>query len=319
LVTLGTTGQTYFAFTLTALTEAQKITSFTLAATGTGLITNDLSNVALYADSGGVPAATPFASASQMTCAANSCTKTWTATDNVFPAAIQPGAPQTYYVKANVNPENVSKLGDDFRFAITATTSIVCKGAYTGTAGTVSGTAKATGKTYIVPFTVAIEGITPTSGSSSQQTITTGSTLGRFKLTNNGSALITLTNVTLTDNGSNSTTSEAYWLYASSENSADYTTNLLDNATNSVAFAGLGSTVTLNGGAYRYLTVIAKNAGGVTTGDSFNLAVSALGNVLYSVLEANLGYDAEADGDLTGNITGLRVSGVPSLGTYVAL
>ena len=320
LVSLGTTGQTYFAFKATAITEAQKVTSLQLTASGTGLVTNDLANIGLYADNGGVPAATPFKTASQMTCSSNTCTYTWTDTDNIFPSAIQPGSPQTFYVKADVSGENVVKLGDDFKFSIPAATDFTAVGAYTGGNSTESGTPTAPGISYIVPFSVEVTGVSPTFGSSANKTILAGTTIGQFKVTNHGSAQITLTNAKFTDNGSHTGTATRYTVYASSENSSDYTTNTLEaSSTDSLDFAALTNSVTINGGAYRYITVQVSTVGSVTTGDSFNLSIASLGDFKYSVTEANLGYDAEADADLTGTITGLYVDGTPTLGTYTAL
>ena len=275
-----------------------------------------MNNIRLYKDG----ETTAFASASQMTCSSNTCTKTWTATDNLLPDVVNPGSPVTIYVKADIGAENAAKLGDDFHFMIaSSTTDVVTKGASSGNAGTVTGAPTVSANTYISPFTVTVAADTPTTGSSNTQTVTSGTTIGRFKITNNGSAPVTLTNVKFTDNGSNSTTSEVYTLYASSENSSDYTANLMATSSDDVDFGAISSStqVTINGGAYRYLTVVVTTASGLATGDSFNLAVASLGDLKYSVSESNLGYDANADNDISDTITGLYVNGQPVLGTIV--
>lgn len=313
-VTVGTMDKTYFAVKLTSQYEAQKITSLMITASGTALVNTDVTNLELFrgADT------TPFATASQMSCTSNVCTYTWTSSDNLLPAAVQPGSPVTVYLKADISPENVAKLGNDFVFKIAASTDVVTKGASTGTAGSVSGTPTVTSITYISPFSVLIDGSSPTSGSSNTQTIVAGTTLGRFKLMNNGSAQVTLTNVKFTDNGSHTGTDERYTVFASSENSSDYTANSLEvSGTDSLDFADLTSTITINGGAYRYLTVTLSTAGSVATGNSFNLAVASFGDLKFSVSEANLGYDSNKDGDTSDTATGLRVNGKPSLGTIV--
>ena len=79
-----------------------------------------------------------------------------------------------------------------------------------------------------------------------------------------------------------------------------------------------GASLTLNGGAYKYLTIQLTTAGGIVTGDSFNLAVASLGNLKFTADDAYLNYDGNIDGNPnSGTSTGLFVSGVPALGTIV--
>jgi len=321
-VTLGTQDMIVFAFKLTSLYEAQKITSLKLMATGSGLKTTDLRNIEIYAESSdGTPEATPFATASELTCASNSCYYTWTAADNLLPEAVQVSSPANFYVKADVTGEGVVTLGDDFAFMITAPSSdIGCKGAYTGSAGTVSTTAQiiAGGRSRIVPFSVVVEGTYPTESSTSIS-LGANTTLGRFKVTNNGSAKLTLTNVKFTDNGSSTGTVEIYKLYMSDENSANYTGTEIDDSdtnTNSVDFGTLNPATefTLNGGAYRYLTARISTVASLVSGDFFNLSIGSIGDLKYKVSESDLGYDGDYD-QLFGTITGLYVSGTPTVGT----
>ena len=109
-----------------------------------------------------------------------------------------------------------------------------------------------------------------------------------------------------------------YDLYASGENSSDYTNTVLaDESVNTVTF-GNTTDITINGGAYRYLSVyIGAVTTGLAAGNSWNLAVASLGNILYSVAETGLGYSGNpgTNQDLADTIAGLYVDGKPTLGT----
>lgn len=329
IVTVGSTNLNVFAFKLTAQNEAIKVTSLKLSASSSAVTSTDVINLKLYKDD----ATTPFAEAAEMTCVASggtsTCTYTFAATDNLLPATVQPGAPVTIYVKADIGGTNAAVLGDSFKFSISSTTAdIVAKGASSGsaivpsnTAGIVSG-----GTSFISPWTVTVTGDTPSAGSSQTQTVAAGTQLARFKVTNNGSGQISLstTTFTFTDSGSKSTT-YTYYLYYSDENSTNYTQNLFTSSTaatsslNNMNFASTTATtnITVNGGAYRYLTIVVNTAEASATGNSFTVSVSALGNLKYNISETNLGYVGNGDGDLSDIITGLYVDGKPTLGTIV--
>ncbi len=325
LVNINTTDGVYLAWKWTSQYESQKITSLKLKATGTALSQNNIKNIRLYAKKGTFTAfqsdATMFAQANQFsdcTSVANTCTFTWTAGDNLLPFTIDPNSGVTVWVKADIQGENIAKLGNDFYMSVTNDgTDVVAKGSTTGsTTSSMTGSASNTsGVTRIVPFQVVVSGVSPTDGSSTTTSIAAGTQLGRFKVMNNGTQ-ITLTDATFTNSGTHTGTNARYTLYASSENSSDYTTNSLEvSGTDTVAFGSLTTSITINGGSYRYLTVVLSTATSVTTGDSFGLSVASLGDLKYSVAETGLGYDAEQDGDLTGTVTGLYVDGKPSLGT----
>lgn len=315
LVSIGSTDQTVFAFKLTSLYEPIKISSLKLTWAGTSVQGNDVRNIRLYKGS----ETTPFAQAAQGTCSSSStCSFTWNWPDNWGAGNVDPASPVTVYVKADIGGPGEAKLGNDFVFSIAATSDVTARGAVSGQTATVSGTPAATGVSYISPFSVLVTGEAPSAGSSQTQTVTAGTTIGRFKITNNGAAKITLTAVKFTDNGSNSANNEVYGLYASDENSSNYTGTLLATSTDSVDF-GAGLNLTLNGGAYRYLTVtVHSNVSGLVAGDNWNLSVASLGDLKYSVADSDLGYDGNIDGNPTsGTSTGLRVDGRPALGTIV--
>lgn len=315
LVTIGSTDQTVFAFKLTALYEPVKVSSLKLTWSGSSLGTNDVRNIRLYKGS----ETTPFAQAAQAaSCASNTCSFTWNWPDNWGAGNVDPSSPMTVYVKADIGGQGEAKLGNNFVFSVASTSDVVARGAVSGASITPSGTPAATGYSYIVPFSVVVAGDSPSAGSSQTQTVTAGTTIGRFKVTNNGSAKVTLTAIKFTDNGSNSTTTEVYGLYASDENSSNYTGTLLATSTDSVDF-GTSLSLTLNGGTYRYLTVtVHSNASGLQAGNSWNLAVASLGDLKYSVADSDLGYDGNVDGNPTsGTSANLRVDGRPVLGTIV--
>ena len=90
-----------------------------LKATGTALVQNNLKNIRLYAQSGTGPlgSTAAFATTNQFSsCSSNVCSYTWTATDNLLPAVIDPSTPMTIFVKADIQGENTAKLGNDFYF-----------------------------------------------------------------------------------------------------------------------------------------------------------------------------------------------------------
>ncbi|MBU1038702.1 hypothetical protein KKC17_00465 [Patescibacteria group bacterium] len=317
---VGTANSTFLAVRFTTQYEAQKITTLKLEAAGTALTQNNVRNIKLYEQIGnGTISATPFATTSQFTtCSSNACSNTWTATDNLLSAAIQPGTPVTIYVKADIGSEGIAKLGNDFYMHLNVDgTNVIAKGITSSAApGTYTGgNLNASGAvTRIVPFGVVVSAFEPTS--SVTQTVVAGTAIGRFKVQNNGNAQITLTNVKFTDSGTHTGTDARYTIYASSENSGDYTTNSLEvSATDTLDFAALTASTAINGGAYRYLTVTLSTATSVVSGDSFALSVASLGDLKYSVTEAGLGYDGTQDGDLADTITSLYVDGKPTLGT----
>lgn len=329
VVAVGTQKGTYFAFRLNAQYESQKITSLTIRATGTGLHQNTLRNLELYRKVGTVMDTSPFATASQFSdCNAGThvCFNVWTATDNLLPAAIQPGSPVEVYVKADIGSEETAYIGDDFGFSMdmTSGTEITAKGVNTAAAPTYAGGKLNTGtlnRTYVVPFTVVVTADYPSTGSTVNSSVGAGTIIGRFKVQNNGSAQVTLTHGTFTNSGGNSTTGDRYAIKLSSQNSSDYTTNVATTSiVSDTSIAGVSgaftNTYTLDGGSYRYVSVtFSDGTAGLSVGDSWNLSVASLGDLKFSVAESALGYDANQDGLLTSTIPTLYVDGKPVAGT----
>lgn len=165
----------------------------------------------------------------------------------------------------------------------------------------------------LTPGGVFLSAESPLSGSITQ-TVTAGTSLGLFKITNQNSFAITLTDLTVTDNGSH-TGSLNYRLHFSDIDSPNYTGNTAVASNASLVFSSLS--ISLPGNTSRYLSVALPASGSLTTGDSFNLSVASLGHGRYSVTEADLGVDNNKDGDLADTITGLFVDGKPTLGTLI--
>ena len=315
LVKVGTVDGTYLAFQMTAQKEPVKLTTLTLTATGT-LATNDVTNIRLYRKVGNnAMETTPFNSAAQMTVTGGATgTYTWTSTDNLLADAIVPGTPVSIYVKADVGTQGSAKLGDKFRFMIaSSTTDIAGKGASSAsTTLTITGAPSAAGITYISPFSVVVTGTSPLA----PVTLGTGSgiTIGVFKVENTGTAPITLTDVTLNDGGSATSTLIAYY---STDGNSDVSGGTASSTTNhTLAFGAGAADVTINGGSFRYITVKTNSLS--TNNDSYTLSSDVLGNLKYSVAESALGYDADADAALTSTITGLFVDGKPTLATVTS-
>lgn len=320
VVNVGTSGNTYLAFKLTAQYESEKVTALTIRATGTSLTQNDVVNIQLFRQVGsGAIDSTPFATAQQFaSCASNACSYSWSATDNLLPAPIDPASPVTVYVKADVGGQNVAKLGDDFYMGLDMSAGITAKGVQSAAAPTYSGgfLQNTTAPSVIVPFQVLVTGDYPASGTNQLTSLGAGTVIGRFKVTNNGNAQVTLTNFTPTDSGAHTGTSARYTLYFSNDGDSAYTANSASTTqSDTLAFGSSFTGVTINGGSFRYVTITASTVTGLASGDTYNLSISALGNVKFSVAESALGYDGNQDGALSTTLTGLFADGKPTLGT----
>lgn len=344
----GTTGAAVFAFKLTSQYETQKITSLTLRATSSAsdtLATSTLRNIRLYEGS----SATPFAEAAQFDACKHSdpnatstnCYVTFPSVggtaDNLLSAPV-PTTGVTIYVKADVATGGTARLGDYFKFLIASSTSdITVKGSVSGlTTATRTGTPAVSGMTYVTPQSVKIEAVSPTSAS--QIGLSAGQTIGVFKISNNGSNPVYLATSTFAfANGGSATTSVGFKIYASTQGGGQSDTSAWNSGNGYAAAAGTtgaSSTVSfatttmtsaeqlINGGSWRYVTI--KTTGVAANNDTFQFSVSALGNVLFDVSEADLGYSGNYNGtstgdtDITDTIYGLYVDGIPALGTVTA-
>lgn len=309
-VVIGTSNQPYLGFQLTAINEPIKIYSIKMSITGQ-MKPVDFKGIKLLMKEDAI--FTP----NNPDCSAKRC-------DYLFNLGngwiVNPESPVAPLIFADINDEGVANLGDNFKMQINdAAVDIDAVGVYSAktlTAKDKTGDAVSPGMTYIMPFDVMVTGDMPSAGSLTTQTVTVGTTLGRFKLTNNGSAVITLTNVKFTDIGLHTGTATRYTLYTSNQNSSDYTANTIKTSTMDSVDFGAITPIIIDGGAYRYLTVQISQLGAVS-GDSFRLAVASLGDFKYSVAESGLGYSGNpsTDQDLFDNITGLYVNGTPILGT----
>ena len=319
-VTIGSTAVAVFAFKLAALNEPIKLTSLKLTASGTLSTVNDLINLKLYRDSDSVP----FASAAQMASSSDttntSTVFTWTATDNLLPSAIMPGTAVTIYVKADIGAAGAAVLGDNFRFKMVSSSDIGAKGVSSGTTlalSSISGLPVAvTGFSHITPFSVALAADAPIGNSTNA--VVNGVQLARIKVTNNGSAKVTITGVKFTNNGSSTGSTTTYKLTYSDLNSNNYTQNVASSSFSSVDFSTLstlGTTFTIEGGAYRYVTVAINTIGSAISGDTWQLSVASHGDVTFTVAESDLLYDSNNDGAISGSTASLRAEGKPSLGT----
>lgn len=333
VVNVGTSNKVVFAFKMTSQYETQKITSLKLTATSSGstsLATSTLKNLALRE---GSPTASPVATAAQFdSCAAGTCTITFTATENVFSAAV-PTTGLTVYVTADVQVGGVADIGNSYKFLIASSTAdVAVKGTVTGsTSGTKTGTPTASGFVFVVPQSVVIEAVSPTSAT--QVGLTAGQNVGVFKITNSGSAPVYVTSTATFSNGGSATTSVTFNLYGSavggtqSDTTVTYaTTSTSGGATGASSSIPFGITTggateanrTIDGGSWRYLTI--KTSGTAANNDSFQFSVSALGNLLFYVKESDLGYSGNpsSDSDLSDTIDSLYVDGKPSLSTVTA-
>lgn len=163
----------------------------------------------------------------------------------------------------------------------------------------------------IVPFLVNVTGDAPAPNSKQTQTILDGSEIGRFKIENTGNATATIMWVHEYDKGSHTGRTTRWWLKYSNQNNLDYTANTAVADFGNVQFDDLrksGKTFDINGGhSFRYITTGIKDLGMSTYGDTFQIGVFAVGDIKYTATEADLGYDANLDGQLSGNTIPLPV------------
>jgi hypothetical protein len=331
LVSVGTTNGTYFAFKAASQIELQKITSLKITATSTGstgLATTTLQNVRIYEGN----SATPIYPSTAWTCASGQCSATWgsASTDNILSAPV-PTTGVTLYVKADIGIGGQADLGNSFKFVIASTTTdVAVKGATSATTtATISGTPAATGLTYVVPFRVTVDGYSPTAAA--QVGLPAGQSIGVFKITNGGGATVyaSTSPFTIAKSGGASASS-SFDLYASVSNGSPADSSVTwatssnaggaTGASSSIPFTLIASEAnrTIPGSSYRYVTV--KTSAASTNNDVYQLAVAALGNMVFYVTEADLGYSGNpsVDADLTDTVYGLYMEGIPSLAAVTA-
>lgn len=325
VMTAGSTGQTLLAFTIRSQYETQKITSLKITASSTSggsLATSTIQNLKLYEGN----SSTPFAQASNFSsCASGVCTYTWTANDNLLSAPV-PTTGVTIYVKGDVvSMGNSIGLGDTFAVKVASTTDdIAIKGAITGsTSGTKSGTAGFGDTmyfTYVVPQSVAIEAVSPTSAQSlgsSGNGAAAGQQLAVFKVTNNGSAAVRLSTSTTFRFAQAGTTTSTFKVYIG-DSAASANTALNSSATSTQAnyfqpdiSAAAAADRTINGGATKYLVI--KNEEVMVTGTTAQFSADAIGDLSYQVDEGQLGYDINGDGDSSDVVQDLPITGMPQV------
>lgn len=328
IVSVNTANGVYFAWKMTSQFETQKITSLKLTASSTGsgaLATTTLANIRLFEGS------TQIAQASQFdACTATVCTVTFTATDNLLTAPV-PVTGVTMSVKADVANGGTAILGNDFVFLIAATSDLAVKGNTTATTtATITGTPTASGITRVASQNVVISAVSPLSATD----VGTGSgvVIGVFKVANNGSAPIYLSTSTMSfANGGNATNTLSFKIYASLVGGGQSDTSGWNSGNGYAAAAGTQgasstvsfatSTITsaeqkIDGGSWRYFTI--KTTAAAVNNNTFQFSVSALGNIVYDVLESDLGYSGNSDSNLSDTIYSLYVDGTPSLGTVTA-
>lgn len=165
---------------------------------------------------------------------------------------------------------------------------------------------------------VIISGESPIFSDTITQTLSNNSHIGRFKITNNSTFPVTITNVNVTDNGTHWGTNTTFKLYYSDEGTSSFTANIAQSNNANTNFSSLISGgFSINGGSYRFVTVAIDHIGDLLSGDFFNLSINSINDVKYSIREIDWGYDGNGNGLITDTINGLPVEGRPSLGTLI--
>jgi hypothetical protein len=148
-------------------------------------------------------------------------------------------------------------------------------------------------------------------GSSITQAVLRGTQLGRFKVTNMGWVKATVEKIALADYGTHTGTSTMFDLVYSDQNSSNYTQNSVGTQQNNLIFNN--TSISIDGGAYRYVTVVLKDLGQSTSGDSYGLYVHPGITSTFSATEYDLGFDYNLDGNLDDTAYG-EIQGKPVLG-----
>lgn len=317
-VAIGATEEQFTVFKFHANDEDVRVTDMTLTATGT-LAYTDFQNIKLFKND----ETSAFATAAQFS-GASSADKTYTFSNSNGLFVVPAGQDVFIRVKTDISGAGGASLSNTLRFNIESASDVTGKGVVTGT--TVNPTAAATISYYkqISPASVVIAAVSPTEGSTQTQVVSEGTIIGQFRVQNNGSTVITLGTTTLNDSGTSSA-STTYDIFQSSANGTAPTGSALTTSSKSsgaITFAASGmNSVEIQPGEYRTLTV--KVGAGLpgwsfSSGSTFQLYVSAVGDVVYRVRETDLGYDGNTDGSVTSAyVSGLFVTGKPQLGRLI--
>ena len=320
---VGTQQKTYFRFGLKAFGEAQKLSALVITARSTSttpLATSTVTNINLYENN----ATTPFAHRDRFdTCSLGVCKLTLElGPDNWLSAPVPTTGTTTITVKADVGQPGTVNLGDNFRFLIASTLDVKARGASSNTGTPISGAPAATGHTFVVPQQVLIEAVSPLAAT--QVDVSSGQTVGVFKVTNNGLAPIYATGTWVFANSGNATTSLLLLASAQGGSSGDVsvTYGTTPNGRIAAPFNLIGvseANRTINGGSYRYYTI--RTSGVTGNNNTFQFSVGALGRLTFAARESDLGYSGNVgsgDNDLGDTITNLYIDGRPSLATVTA-
>jgi hypothetical protein len=175
--------------------------------------------------------------------------------------------------------------------------------------------------TYVVPQTVSIEAVSPTTAQSigsSGSGAAAGQQLAVFKVTNNGSAAVRLATSTTFRFAQSGTTTSTFKVYVG-DSAASANTALNSTATSTQAnyfrpdiSGAAAADRTINGGATRYLVI--KNEQAMASGATVQFSADAIGDLSYQVDESQLGYSGNAgtgDTDTSDVIQNLPISGMP--------
>lgn len=309
IITAGQTNVPLASFIFSAQSEPIKLTSLKLTAAGKKINQNDIVNIRLYRNN----ETTPFAVSNQFQqSSTNTLTFTWVATDNILPSPIDPSTPITITVKADVSSLGTVVLGDDIHLGIANANDVTGKGATSG--NVVHGkTVDSIRIAHIAPFSVFATANDPTANSSITRAVVRGSPLARIKIANNGSSKITMTGIKFIDNGSHTGNSTAYDLLFSDQNTNNFVA--VSSSVENLDFKNMS--IGIDGGAYVYLTVSIASLGGAASEDVWQMGVASLGHITYITSEADLGYDANGSGTISGNSATIYADGIPTLGTVI--
>ncbi len=283
-VVIGTTDVDFTIFKFQALIEDIAIQSIQVTAAGT-VADTDYANIRLMKGTDVIASTPQFTSGVY-----NFNTEGKLTISKLAPALLK--------IRADIGSAAAAKLKNDLRFNIAAYTDVVGRGVASGQ--TIYGATSTTAITSTITplkLTTTVHSSSP----SGEYTVISGTKLAVFSVYNAGAATVEITDFKVTDLGAQTGATSTYDLVNYVDNTV-YLSNIQVSG-GVINFATMTTALTLNAGETKHLAIKVKTlSSGDRAGDTYQMSIAAIGNVKYKVTEADLGYDANKDNDLTDTI-----------------
>lgn len=321
LVTIGQNDYApLFGVVLTAEKEPIQITNLVLKVAGAKFTSKDISNVRIYRNATDLdltPKDPPLAILKETGCIIEGGTQCTYSVENFgnFPI-IQPNSPMYLLVKADIGQPGKARVGDDMHFSMTSV-DISAQGQNSQkNIVNIPFFNLVAKSTYITPWEVRISAANPQYGKTVDQSPVDGAILGTFLIRNVGPKSVYVSNLKFTDALNNHKGTPAYKLYYSDDPNIPKK-HEVNASISGLEFKNLNFGIGLGIGPdeIKWVTVVVDSLNGAGWGDQWKLTMPNYGDAQYSVYESDLGYDNNGDGNTTGKVTGVIISGKPEAGT----